>query len=348
MKTCRRIVLCVSLLTLGVSLLTLAALAQDGQQQFASLGDFKLVSGEVIRDCRMGYRTFGQLNTAKSNAILFPTWLGGTSQELASSFGPGKLVDTSKYYVVAVDALGDGVSSSPSNSQLQPHMKFPKFAIKDMVNSERQLLTQVFHITHLKAVIGISMGGMQTFQWIVSYPDFMDKAIPIVGSPRLGAYDLMLWQAENDAIMDNAGWNHGDYKENPAKLPLTEFGALMLTTPQRYNQQTTRAQVFETVAKAKTEPESDANDHIRQTQAMMELDVSDAFGGSMERAAAAVKAKVLIVVSSSDHMVTPGPARDFGKLLGAQMLDLPNDCGHLLSDCENAAIVHTVNDFLTQ
>jgi homoserine O-acetyltransferase/O-succinyltransferase len=341
MKTTLRAILC-------FSLFTLVSLAQEGRQQFASLGDFKLVSGEVIRDCRLGYRTFGQMNADKSNAILFPTWLGGTTKDLASSFAPGNLVDTSKYFVIAVDALGDGVSSSPSNSEPQPRMKFPKFAVKDMVSTEHQLLTQVLHISHVKAVMGISMGGMQTFQWMVSYPDFMDKAIPIVGSPRLAAYDLMLWQTENDALMNNVAWNHGDYQENPAKLPMAEFGALMLTTPQRYNQQTTRAQVFETIAKAKTQPESDANDHIRQTQAMMDLDVPDAFGGSMERAAAAVKAKVLIVVSSSDHMVTPGPARDFGKLLGAQMLDLPNDCGHLLSDCENPTVIRTVNEFLGQ
>src|SRR5215510_5258364 len=92
----------------------------SAQQQFAQLGDFKLESGEVIRDCRIGYRTFGKLNADKSNVIIFPTWAGGTTEQLQSNIGPGKLLNSEKYFVIAVDALGNGVSSSPSTSKLQP------------------------------------------------------------------------------------------------------------------------------------------------------------------------------------------------------------------------------------
>ena len=92
------------------------------EQQFAALGDFKLKSGEVIRDCRIGYRTFGRLNEQKSNAIVLPTWASGTSEQLKSNIGPGRLMNSEKYFVIAIDALGNGVSSSPSNSKLQPRM----------------------------------------------------------------------------------------------------------------------------------------------------------------------------------------------------------------------------------
>src|SRR6185295_10266380 len=238
------------------------------EQQFAQLGDFKLESGDVIRDCRIGYRTFGQLNSDKSNAIVFPTWAGGTTEQAKGNFAPGKLVDTDKYYVIAVDALSNGVSSSPSNSKLQPRMKFPKFNFRDLVRTQHQLLTEVLHVNHLKAVMGVSMGGMQTFQWIVSYPDFMDKAIPIVGSPQLAPYDLVLWQAQIDAIMNDAGWNGGNYTVNPARAAEFEFGALVLTTPDNYNKKKTRQQTFAELAKANQTGGSDANDKIRQAQAM--------------------------------------------------------------------------------
>jgi homoserine O-acetyltransferase len=334
-------------LIIFLSAITSGARARDGQQQLANLGDFKLQSGELIRDCRVGYRTFGKLNGDQSNVILFPTWASGTSEQLSGSISAGELADSTNYFVVAVDALGNGVSSSPSNSAAQPHMKFPPITIRDMVNSQHRLLTEVLHVHHLKAVMGISMGGMQTFQWLVSYPDFMDKAIPIVGSPRLAPYDLVLWQAQIDAIMNNVAWKGGDYDANPARVSNAEFGVLVLTTPQQYNRLTTREQALVSLEKAKTEPAFDANDHLRQAQAMMSLDVSDRFAGSMEKAEA-VKAKVLVIVSMQDHTVTPGPALDFGKQINAQVLTLNSDCGHQLMGCDSDKVVSAVAAFLAE
>lgn len=325
---------------------TVAAAAQE--QKFAGLGDFRLESGEVIRGCRIGYRTVGQLNKDGSNVILFPTWASGTTEQLLSNFGPGRLVDTSKYYVVAVDALGNGVSSSPSNSAAQPRMSFPRFTVRDMVNTQHELLTKVLRIKHLLAVVGTSMGGMQTFQWMVAYPDFMDRAVPIVGSPRLAPYDLLDWQTQIDAITNDPGWQNGNYTREPARAAEYEFGALMLTTPDEFNRRMTREKVSAEIEKAKAVRGFDANDKIRQDQAMMALDVSAPFGGSMERAAAAVKARVLVVVAARDHVVTPGPAIEFARLLRAQLLTLEGDCGHLAPGCEASKVNPVVADFLAR
>jgi homoserine O-acetyltransferase len=327
-----------------LQLLSIAVLAQE--QQFASLGDFKLDSGEVIRDCRVGYRTFGKLNEYKSNAIIFPTWASGTTEQLKSNIGPGRLIDSAKYFVIAVDALGNGVSSSPSNSKLQPRMSFPQFTLRDTVEMQHQLLTKVLGLNHVKAVMGVSMGGMQTFQWIVAYPDFMDKAVPIVGSPRLATYDLLLWQAQIDAIKNDRGWNNGNYTTNPARRLEYEFGELLLTTPDNYNKKVTREQLFAQLTKAESDPAFDANDKIRQAQAMMALDVSRDFGGSMERAAAAVKAKTFVIVSRFDHVVTPGPALEFARLLRSATLELDNDCGHLAPSCDAQRVNQAVAAFL--
>ena len=329
-------------------LLAIPVFALDAQQKFFSLGDFNLVSGGVLRDCRIGYRTFGQLNGDKSNVILVPTWATGTTEQLQGNVGPGKLADSSKYFVILVDALANGVSSSPSNSRRQPRMQFPRITIRDMVNSQHQLLTHELGISHIKAVMGISMGAMQTFQWIVSYPDFMDKAIPIVGSPRLAPYDLVLWKAEIDAIKKDPEWMNGNYISNPATLQMAEFWALIGETPWHYNEKTTRGDVFQSLQQHAHEPSADANDHIRQMEAMMSLDVSDTFAGSMEKAAAIVKAKVLVVVGTYDHVVTPGPAKEFARLLGAEVLEFPSDCGHQTPACEEKTMVQRVASFLTQ
>ena len=258
------------------------------------------------------------------------------------------MLDTTKYFVVALDALGNGVSSSPSNSTLQPRMRFPRFTIRDIVKAHHEGVTGALRLDHVKAVIGTSMGGMQTFEWMVTFPGFMDLAIPIAGSPRLAAYDLLVWRAQLDAIMHDAAWKDGDYAENPARVIGAAFSALLLTTPQHYNEQTTRAQAAEELEKAARTPAFDANDKIRQMQAMLAMDVSRDLQGSLDRAAAAVQAKTFVIVAKADHVVTPGPALEFARLLGAKTLVLEGDCGHLASSCEAAVVNQAVGEFLSR
>lgn len=336
-----------------VALLCLCARPLAAQQlQYASLGNFQLENGQVIQSLRIGYRTIGKLNGQKSNVVIFPTWFTGTTKQLVDLVGPGKMVDSSKYYVILMDALGDGITSSPSNSKAQPRMKFPEFNIRDMVKSEHELLTHSLGIHHVHAVIGISMGGMQTFQWMVSYPDFMDEAIPIVGSPQMTSYDLLLWTAELHAIKNSADWNHGNYTAPPtgAMDTAADIHALNLTTPDYCVRETTHAGFdrFLDETQASTLQLFDANDWARQLQAMMADDVSKPFGGSMEKAAAAVHARVLVVPSIQDHMVNPHPALGFAKLIHARVFKLTSDCGHLATDCESKGLYPAVNAFLAQ
>jgi homoserine O-acetyltransferase len=231
-------------------------------------------------------------------------------------------------------------------------MKFPEFSIRDMVAAEHELATKVLGLAHLRAVMGISMGGMQTFQWMVSYPDFMDRVIPIVGSPRLGSYDLLLWQAELHAIEADANWKHGEYQARPAAAMRTvaDIHALALQTPELRDRETSPGKFPEYLASTErgTMEGFDTNDWYRQAQAMMGHDVSKLFGGDMQKAAGVVRARVLVVASLQDHMVTPWPALDFAKLLKAQTLELNSDCGHLAVGCEEAKIAAAIARFLEE
>ena len=327
--------------------LTAVGPARSQQSQTAAIGDLKLKNGEVLRNCAIAYRTFGTLNAERSNAVLFPTWFSGTSKDLANEVGPGKLIDPTKFYVIAVDAIGNGLSISPSNSADQPHMHFPKFSIRDMVESQHILLTQKLGIAHLRAVMGISMGGMQTFQWMVSYPDFMKFAVPIVGSPRLTSYDLLLWTAEEHAIESDPSWEHGEYTDTPDSMKTVgAIHALALETPEYWVEHTPRDK-FDEAMKAAETINFDTNKWLRQLQAMIGLDVSREFGGDMGKAAAAVHAKVLIVPSLQDHMVNPTPALEFAKMIGAQTLELTGDCGHVAPGCNTKRVGEAVNAFLS-
>ncbi len=318
----------------------------QGNQKFAELGDFRLENGQTIRQCRIGYRTFGELNAERSNAILFPTWFSGKSEDLMSSIGPGRMLDSSKYFVIAVDALGNGVSSSPSNSRLQPGRAFPRFSIRDMVNSQHKMLTEKMQLKRLHAVAGISMGGMQTFQWMISYPDFMVKAIPIVGTPRQSSYDLLLWETELRVIEANRNLKDGKKR---AMSVMAGIHTLFLYTP-HYHVAHTKAGDFQRVLAEgeKSLARFDMEDYASQLRAMMGHDVYKSFNNSGELAAAAVRTRVLVIIAQQDHMVNPSSSLEFASLLKAETVELTNDCGHLATVCEGDKVAAALKLFLSQ
>ena len=313
----------------------------DGDLQKARIGDLKLESGQVIRQCVIGFRTYGALNADKSNAVLFPTWFSGRSADLTQFVGPTGWVNPSGLFVILIDALGDGVSSSPSNSALQSRMKFPRFTIRDMVESQHKFLTEQLGIRHLRAVMGISMGGMQTFAWITAYPDFIDRAIPIVGSPRLSSIDLLLWNAEKHAIEAGADWKAGDYNTPPVQTmrAVDDIHQYALSTPARRVRETpaTGFDQFLQSNESNMLNSFDANDWLRQLEAMIAQDAGPA---------SAVKAKVLVIVSAQDHMVNPISALEFAREAHAETLVLDSDCGHLVTTCESAKIGAATAKFL--
>ena len=343
MKKLKLIFFVLALVSLAASLA-----AAQSEQKFAELGDFKLESGEVIRDCKLGYRTFGKLNADKSNAILFPTWFGGTSDDLKDYFGKGKMVDDTKFFIIDVDALGNGASSSPTNGHnSQRGEQFPRFTIRDMVNAEHQLVTQTLKIKKLHAVMGISMGGMQTFEWIVAYPEMMKLAIPIVGTTYTTAYDLLLWSTELRVIEEARKL---DTAENAGAAMVARIHALALFTPAYRNTATSRKEFQAFVEKEEQNylKTFKADDWASQLRAMMEHDVSKRFNGSMQQAAATVKTKVLVVVAQQDMMVNPDPAVKFARLIKSKLLEVNNPCGHVYDACKGNPVNATVAKFLTQ
>ena len=328
--------------------------AQEGDLRFGSLGDFRLESGEVIRDCRIGYRTYGRLDESQANAVLFPTWFSGTSLQLAGNIGHGKTVDSGRYYVIAVDAIGDGVSSSPSNSTAQPRMKFPKFSIRDMVESQYRLAKEKFGIEHLVAVIGPSMGGMQTLQWGVSHPDYMDALVAMVPLTKTPAWSVAVMEASRKAIMEDPAWKDGNYDTPPEKgvrLWRDIVSLLAARSPEMYSAQ------FKNGLDAlpwMTEQENgmmkafDANDWIYQSWAYEQHDVgtTPGFGSDTARALASIKARTLILTGTKDLLNPEFEPTTMGKNIpGVKMMTISpgSVTGHASAGGANAADVEFLN-----
>ncbi|MBL8189211.1 MAG: homoserine acetyltransferase, partial [Acidobacteria bacterium] len=201
-------------------------------------------------------------------------------------------------------------------------------------------------IKKLHAVMGISMGGMQTFEWMVAYPEMMKLAVPIVGTTHQTAFDLLLWSTELKAIEDARKF---DTSDNAGAALVGRIHALALFTP-AYRNSATPPKEFEAFVKKEEQNYLDtfkADDWASQLRAMMAHDISKPFG-SMTKAAQTVKAKVLVVVARQDMMVNPDPAVEFARLLKADVLEVNNACGHVYATCEGAKVNVAVAKFLTQ
>lgn len=318
----------------------------DAGLRFADLGTCALESGEAIQDCRLGYRTFGTLDAARDNAVLVPTYFTGTSGDLVPVV-VDKLVDTKRFYLVLVDALGNGVSSSPSNSRAQPRRRFPRFTIADMATAERRLVTDVLRIPKLHAVLGISMGGMQAFALGVQHPELTRKVVSIAGTPALTSSDLLLWSAEVAGIEGAAAYRGGEYEGRPFLAAPVYVHELHLTTPAHRARETPR-EAFEGYRDAMArETWFDWNDWVRQAGAMMAHDVGRGRGGLLG-AASHLRAELLAVVAEQDQMVAPAPSLELARLRGGDTLVLHGDCGHAAASCEADLVGQTVRAFLAR
>jgi homoserine O-acetyltransferase/O-succinyltransferase len=271
------------------------------------IGDFRLESGDVLKDFAISYVTHGTLNARKSNAILMVTAISGNHHRIDFLIGPGKALDTTKYFVVATDAIGNGLTTSPSNSTAQPRMRFPRFTIRDMVESQHRLLEHL-GIAHVVAVIGPSMGGMQTLQWGVSHPDVMEALVAMVPLARTPAWTVTVLEASRKAIMLDPAWNDGNYAAPPEKgirLWRDILNFLAARTPEMYrNEFPNQLDVLPWLEaqEAAALKAFDANDWIYQTWAYDRHDVgtSPGFNGDTVKALRSIKAKTVIFTGVKD------------------------------------------------
>lgn len=326
-------------LLLGSFLLAAQLFAQP-VLQVASIGDFTTTGGAVIKNCQQGYRTLGTLNAQKNNVILWSTWFTGTSRGIVNIVP--KIIDTTQYYIVIADALGNGVSSAPSNTK-----NFPAITIRDMVAAQHTLLTSILNIQHVYAVGGISMGAMQALEWAIAYPAFMDKAISIVGTPKQSFHDLLLWNTELNTINDAA--NSGNKQAiADAMQKVNDIHLMELYTP-AYFVHTLPADSFAVyLNRMHARPGFDIADWRIQLQAMLQHDIYKSSGKGVAEINQAIKAKLLFIAAVRDQMVNPQSAIDLAKQLGSRLELFDNDCGHNLFECGTDRARQVIGSFLKE
>ncbi|MFC5994998.1 alpha/beta fold hydrolase, partial [Pseudonocardia hispaniensis] len=160
-----------------------------GDYELISIGRLDLEEGGSIPDCRLAVATFGTLNAARDNAILVPTWYSGTHQIWRDVYiGPDHALDPTRYFIVVIDQIGSGLSTSPHNAEGAnaeiAMSRFPRVRIGDDVVAQERLLREHFGIETLQLVVGGSMGAQQTYEWAVRFPEKVKRAAPIAGTAQ--------------------------------------------------------------------------------------------------------------------------------------------------------------------
>ncbi len=191
--------------------------SQDIHGPYATfdLGDFDLEQGGKIRNLTLAYATFGTLAPQKDNAILFPTWYSGTNKSLEQAYlGPGRALDPAKYFIILVNQIGNGLSSSPHHAK-PPYdaARFPAVRIGDDVRAQHRLVTEKLGIEQLALVLGGSMGAQQTYDWAIRYPNIVRRAAPIAGTARSSAHNKLLVESFIEAITSDPAFDDGWYED---------------------------------------------------------------------------------------------------------------------------------------
>jgi len=322
-----------------VILITASLYAKSGQL-FYNLGDFELISGKVIKECKIGYRTIGVLNSDKSNIVLYPTWFGGTSEQIENLIVKRKFIDTTNLFIVIVDAIGNGISISPSNSKEQPNDKFPEFKIEDMVNSEYLLLKNVFGVDKIYAVIGGSMGSMQALYFAVMYPDFIEKVVGYVFSPKLSSYDLLQMNFMKTIIEKGTKHNIPDDEI----MQLVDIStAIQAKSPSGYYKDKDESEFEKYFSKffEKKDRIFTKYNYYYQLKAMIELDIFKKMDNKKFN-----QIKKLLIYSTSDHILSPKYAEKMDNFDNTQLVKLEDDCGHMAVDCNFSYVRDLINKFL--
>jgi homoserine O-acetyltransferase/O-succinyltransferase len=182
------------------------------------LGDVTLQGGATLRDAKLAYKTYGELNSDKSNAIVYPTWYSGRHWDNEWLIGEGMALDPDEYFIIVPNMLGNGLSSSPSNTPPPYNQaRFPNVTFYDQVQQQHKLVTEKFGIETLPLVTGWSMGAGQTYQWAVSFPDMVQRACPFCGSSKTSEHNIVFLEGVKSALTADDAFKGGWYDEKPQK-----------------------------------------------------------------------------------------------------------------------------------
>ena len=305
-----------------------AIAAPAATAQLYTLLDFAFEDGSVLPDLRIAYDTQGTLSPGRDNAILLMPGAITDRHAFDPLIGPGKMFDTDRYFVITIDPVGGGESSSPADGLGQD---FPRYTIRDMMEAQHALVSKGLGIARLRALVGVSMGSFVALEWGVNYPESAASLILLAPSPKTDAGFRLTIDLISATIALDPEWRGGHYAHNPVE-GLRHAGMLFYpwaVSTSHLERLAPRDLAREIEATARAFAGWDANALVLRFAAYRGHDAAAPFEGDMKAALARVTVPTLLLASASDRLVSGDGARRIERGIRHPIYaEIPSDLGH--------------------
>jgi homoserine O-acetyltransferase len=326
-----------------------------------ALGDVALQSGITLPQAKLAYKTYGKLAATRDNAVLMPTYYGGRHINNEAMIGAGRALDPARWFIIVPNMLGNGLSSSPSNTPLPfDRAGFPNVTLYDNVVCQHRLVTQKLEIDRLKLVVGFSMGAQQAFHWGALYPEMVQAIAPFCGSARTSPHNYLFLDGVKAALMADAAFADGWYRTPPIK-GLQAFSRVYAGWA--FSQDFFREQEYRKIGLASVEDvvkftegyfrQNDANDLLAMLWTWQHADISAnaLFNGDFAGALRAIRARAIVMPCETDlYFRVRDNQLEVAQMPNAELRPIPSIWGHAaglgVNPADNAFIDAALNTLL--
>jgi homoserine O-acetyltransferase len=318
-------------------------------------GDVVLAGGTTLPDARLVYATYGEPNARCDNVILYPTRFGGSHEDNEYLIGPGRALDPDRWCIVVPNMLGNGVSSSPSNTPEPLHgPRFPRTTHVDNVALQHRLLTEHLGVERLALVVGWSMGGQQAYHWAALHPEMVERMAVLCGAARTAGHTHVFLEGMRAALTADAAFAGGDYVTPPMRglRALGRAWAGWALAQAFYRHEHYREMGYSSLEDFLVRYwegmylKRDANNIVAMIDTWQAADVSanDRYRGDYAAAMAAITAKALVMPGRSDLYFPPEDnAAEVELLADGELVVIPSDWGHYAGGARNPVDVDFVD-----
>ena len=308
--------------------------------EICELGNVVLQSGLTLRPAKLAYKTYGQLNSARDNVIVMPTFYGGQHPDTEAMMGAGRALDPKQYFIIVPNMFGNGLSSSPSNTPPPfDRAAFPHITLYDNVTCQHRLVTKHLGIDRVKLVVGFSIGAQQAFQWSALCSYMVQAIAPLCGSARTSPYNYLFLEGVKAALLADAAFAEGWYETPPVK-GLRAFSRVYAGWV--FSQDFFREQEYRKMGLASVEDtvrflegyfrRRDANDLLAMLWTWQHDDISanERYKGDFAAALRAITARAIVMPGETDlYFRVRDNELEVEQMPNAELRPIPSIWGHM-------------------